>query len=530
MIIGQKYRISVFQLLLCTIPLVWLWFVLINDLRIEWTVNAEYSYGWAVPFLCVYLLWQRIQRGGAGKKLPAFWIKRLGTNSLLFSTFAVLAVMYFPTRMIQEVNPDWRLVSWGLALEVVGITFCLMQAILNNAKSDFTIRDFAFPFLFFLVAVPWPTWVEQHLIQLFTRVDVMATTEVMGLFGIPAIPHGNVIEVATGVVGIDEACSGIRSFQATLMVSLFLGEWLPLRLKQRSLLVLSGFLFSLLFNFVRLVLLVAVASHKGLAALNRWHDRTGVTILLGCFFCLWFLAHWFAKNNPMPAAASAKPVVSRLPVTDMPFPTAAFLALAFWLFLAEITISSWFRYHEERMPAPVTWTVNWPANPTMKELPIAPEARQILRYDEGQNRTWQVDGRSWQGVFLRWEPGSIATRLTYNHTPEVCLTASGHPIAEQIGPVSVMAHGLEFSFVFYRLAGTREPMFVAYSLWEDRSMDHTFRTAMLGWGNRLEPVLAGQRSTGQRSIELVLTGVTDFDSTKEAVQQLMNDIISPGSK
>ncbi len=44
------------------LPLAWLWFVLINDLRVEWTVNPQYSYGWAVPFLCAFLVWQRIQK------------------------------------------------------------------------------------------------------------------------------------------------------------------------------------------------------------------------------------------------------------------------------------------------------------------------------------------------------------------------------------------------------------------------------------------------------------------------------------
>ena len=50
------------------------------------------------------------------------------------------------------------------------------------------------------------------------------TVQALHLFGIPALQNGNLIEVKTGLLGINEACSGIRSFQATLMVSLFLGE------------------------------------------------------------------------------------------------------------------------------------------------------------------------------------------------------------------------------------------------------------------------------------------------------------------
>jgi len=43
-----------------------LWFVLVNHLRVEWTVNPQYGYSWAVPFLCLYLAWQRIQKSEGG--------------------------------------------------------------------------------------------------------------------------------------------------------------------------------------------------------------------------------------------------------------------------------------------------------------------------------------------------------------------------------------------------------------------------------------------------------------------------------
>ncbi|HIG26290.1 MAG TPA: hypothetical protein EYQ50_00230 [Verrucomicrobiales bacterium] len=31
-----------------------LWLGLINQLRVEWTINLQYSYGWGVPFLSLY--------------------------------------------------------------------------------------------------------------------------------------------------------------------------------------------------------------------------------------------------------------------------------------------------------------------------------------------------------------------------------------------------------------------------------------------------------------------------------------------
>src|ERR1051326_1209442 len=39
--------------------LIFLWLTLVNNLRVEWTINPQYSYGWAVPVLCLYLLARR---------------------------------------------------------------------------------------------------------------------------------------------------------------------------------------------------------------------------------------------------------------------------------------------------------------------------------------------------------------------------------------------------------------------------------------------------------------------------------------
>ena len=231
-----KFRLSGFRQKLWFLPLAWLWCVLINDLRVEWTGNPQYSYGWAVPFLCAFLTWQRIQKAESRKQKAEMNFSFRLSKVQLF-TLALCAALYAPTRLVQEANPGWRLVSWALAIEVVGLTLLFLHFSGSTVQRlNISMRVLIFPICFFLVAVPWPSFIEQPLIQGLTRADTNVTAELLGWLGIPAIPHGNVIEVAAGVVGIDEACSGIRSFQATLMIALFLGELYALNAARRSLL------------------------------------------------------------------------------------------------------------------------------------------------------------------------------------------------------------------------------------------------------------------------------------------------------
>ena len=36
-----------------------LWLLLFNELRMVWSVNPQYSYGWSVPLLALGLFWRR---------------------------------------------------------------------------------------------------------------------------------------------------------------------------------------------------------------------------------------------------------------------------------------------------------------------------------------------------------------------------------------------------------------------------------------------------------------------------------------
>jgi exosortase/archaeosortase family protein len=242
------------------------------------------------------------------------------------------------------------------------------------------------------------------------------------------LPHGNVIEVATGEVGIDEACSGIRSFQATLMTSLFLGEFYRLNSARRMILVLGGFAMSFLFNLARMSVLVWVAAHQGIAAIAKWHDPTGVTILLACFCGLWGLGIFLARQK------FYKPTRAEVD-SEIKFKTPArsllpwLISLGIWIFAVEISVEFWYRSHEARLPVALQWTIAWPTNnPTFKEMPLADATRQILRFNEGCSVAWTENNLDWQAIFLRWNPGQTAIHLAQNHTPEVCMTAAGHTL------------------------------------------------------------------------------------------------------
>jgi exosortase/archaeosortase family protein len=146
------------------------------------------------------------------------------------------------------------------------------------------------------VAVPWPYRIEHGLTQGLMHGVTALTVIVLGWVDILASQHGNVIEVSTGVVGINEACSGIRSFQSLLMGALFLGELYRLRWPHRLALIGSGVVVAFGLNVVRTFILTWCASDAGIELVGKWHDPAGLSIFLASFACLWLLARRLEKH------------------------------------------------------------------------------------------------------------------------------------------------------------------------------------------------------------------------------------------
>jgi exosortase/archaeosortase family protein len=318
-------------------------------------------------------------------------------------------------------------------------------------------------------------------------------------------------------VGIDEACSGIRSFQATLMIALFLGEIYRLILRRRFGLVLGGFIMAFIFNVGRTLLLVSVASHKGIAAVSSWHDPAGVTILLFDFLCLWLIARKMGDRRgeigkteaPMSEAGSihtSRVSLPSLPSSIFHLPSSTYWLLALWLFVAEVGTEAWYRAHESHLPKNLAWRVELPSeNPTYRPVLFSEKTKQFLRYDEGVNGAWLEKGAvRCQAIFLRWNPGRIAPNLAKSHTPEVCLTAAGRELISQSDLRLIPVRSLQMPFRSYVMKDETGPIHVFYCLWEDRADTQDFKTASLTFANRLRPVMAGRRNSGQRSLEVAI--------------------------
>jgi exosortase/archaeosortase family protein len=352
--------------------------------------------------------------------------------------------------------------------------------------------------------------------------------EVLGVIGVPAIPHGNVIEISSGTVGINDACSGIRSFQSSLMISLFLGEFFMFSWRRRLLLLPIGFVLAMGLNLFRASLLTWIAAKKGIAAIAEYHDEAGFTIMLACTAGLWGAAWLLSRwRNKVPghvaeavAGADASAVqfrrVKRLAVT-----------LIIWIVLVETGVELWYRVRESRLKPGPTWTVNLPeTNPTYKALPFTPDEHALLQFDQAKQGQWQEpDGTLWAAYYFNWQPGRVAGYLAKRHTPDICLTATGLKMSAGPDLTVLKVAGVQLPFRHYIFESSDGPLQIFQCHWEAGLGEDSYTASESTRFNLIRGIWAGRGNQGQKVLEIIITGCPDPEQAKQVLAQQLNKLI-----
>ena len=240
---------------------------LINKASWFWNNNPDMQFGWVIPMLSGYLLFEGFE------KRPVI-VGRWSASSIL--SIAVGLAFLFLTQIYQA--------AYGLtATSMAGLGLGFLAVSMGNLLYAYGmpgVKTFGFGLAFFLIALPIPSVIYGQIISTLQQGITIVNVEVLALLGTPASIQGNLVQLPTGVLGVDEACSGIRSLQSTVMATLFIGYLTLERFGFRSLLFVSGLLLAILGNLIRVFSLSYSASIHGIEAVDAAHDVAGWSILM----------------------------------------------------------------------------------------------------------------------------------------------------------------------------------------------------------------------------------------------------------
>jgi exosortase/archaeosortase family protein len=369
------------------------------------------------------------------------------------------------------------------------------------------------------------------------RVVAAISSELVALFGIPAQLEGNLIRIPNGLVGVNEACSGVRSLQTSLMIGLLFGELKRLSIFRRIILVFAAAAIAFVGNCARAFFLVWVAATRNMATANSWHDFAGYGIVGLVFVGSLALAALLGRRKLESKKAKVEKEESSASRPGFLLSNFYFILCALvWLVLVEFAAAGWYRAHESSLVASTRWDVKWPQTaPNFRDVPIDEQVRNILRFDHGQAAAWRLpaldstnDGSSATRplictvYFFRWKAGKNSALLANLHRPDVCLPAVGWGQTADTGvknyPVTPNLSLPFRHFEFRHGAGDQPTQQIAhafYCLWEDRvpgsaatSQLPQLASAPSAWtrDERVRAVLEGRRHLGQQVMELIIQG------------------------
>lgn len=268
----------------------------------------------------------------------------------------------------------------------------------------------------------------------------------LNLLGIAALQRGNAIEIAGQLVGVDGACSGIQSLQASLTASFFLWGNFKLTLRPGLALLFAGMFLSTTMNLGRVIILTYCAHQFGAQnqTLHDWVGGIATLLIFGGIFLVAIRLRSFCKA---PATESERAVPSfDYPSRNLSLDSSLSLAwqaivfVAFLMipFLANVVLG--FDSERESATRP-RWQVdldNLPAGWSVRAFSATPSQAGMLRYTDWAGFHVQTADGLWADIIhLFWRTRQGMPSLAFYHTPALCLGFATELFSKLFAPVGL---------------------------------------------------------------------------------------------
>ena len=524
------------------------WALLLFQLSTTWETNEQYSHGYIVPLLCLYLLLKA--------NVPPLSYETRDPSQSPFQGKAFLflgiplAFAFAPLWVVRGANSDWRLLN--LALYAVVLVLTLVQWYDHGGWKR--IRPLLFPLLFFLVAIPWPLATDLSLTQWFQERISSLIVDVLLLLEHEARLEGTVIDVGVfGQIGVDQACSGIHGLQASLVVTLFLGAYFGFKPVKHSVYVLLGTVVALLLNLLRAFALSFMKVkgkddilEQSFFSLGGWdspniHDLAGWIETGLIFLMILLLGRMASRGNRIDAIANAPSNWSNLGSAP-----PLYLSIPTILIFVGTAVGSELHYRNtesamETLPT-LELSLEDPEIFTEKNI-ISQQVAAQLHYKDARSVQWQDrfrlrvgpfgtevlnhNAEHWQAFECNWESGGACTAVLSTHSPESCLPLTG---LVQIKPprgsaplmIPVRIGNRDVLFEMYEFVRGPRKLFVFRCFWPSMILPgktNAFPSGGYDFKGRIKAAIEGRRNVGGTMMALALANA-NTESSQTAIDKL----------
>ncbi len=203
----------------------------LGDLYAIWSAQPEYSYGFLIPVLFVFLVWRERDRVRGLSFTGSWYGLPLIAAGLCLQLVGELSTM--PTISHYAL----LLVFYGLVLTLAGTEI---------------FRRLLMPLLILVFMVPLPPFLSGQLSLQLQMVSTQLGVAVVRAAGISVFVQGNVIDLGNYQLEVAEACSGLRYLYPLMTLAFLVAYTFRGPLWKRAIVFLSSMPIAILMNSLRI--------------------------------------------------------------------------------------------------------------------------------------------------------------------------------------------------------------------------------------------------------------------------------------
>lgn len=289
---------------------------LLRSLGVVYATESDYSHGLLVPLIAAWMAWERrnlVRQAPVSSRWPGLFVLALGAALVILARWYAAAL--HPASLGQ------------VFLGGTGLLATLAGAVWLHAGAA-RMRHLAAPLVFLVFALPLPDSVVLRVTSPLQSLSVATAAAVLRAFRIPVHVAGHVLEIPGGLVGVGEACSGIRSLWVLAAAAFAMIVLLRLRGHRAALALLAVPLLAVGINLLRVIVSAAfvAAGRIGWTTGSR-HTALGMATIIAAAALLFALGWKLAPRSRRPAP-STDPSPGPAPSPRRPLALAAGAVLA----------------------------------------------------------------------------------------------------------------------------------------------------------------------------------------------------------
>ena len=233
--------------------------------------REEYSHGWLIPFIALFMAWRRRR-----DVLAAEWHSEWAGVALV--GFAMIALV------LGELSTLYTIIQYGFLLALAGFVLA--------AVGWGALRALAVPLIYLVFMIPFPNFLYNTLSQKLQLLSSAIGVAFMRLFDVSVFLEGNVIDLGVYQLQVVEACNGLRYLFPLMSFGFLCAYLFRAPLWQRALVFLSSVPLTVLMNSFRVGVIGILVNSYGIQQAEGFlHYFEGWVIFMSCV-ALMFAEMW----------------------------------------------------------------------------------------------------------------------------------------------------------------------------------------------------------------------------------------------